>query len=72
MFRKIPTKKFPSVITVFSAPNYLDVYHNQGAVLKYTSKSITVHQYYARPHPYWLQIFMDAVFRSWERRAGDR
>ncbi|KAH9050249.1 Metallo-dependent phosphatase [Lactarius hengduanensis] len=60
MFRKTPTKKFPSVITVFSAPNYLDVYHNRGAVLKYANKSITIRQYHARPHPYWLPNFMDA------------
>lgn len=33
MYRKTPTKKFPSVITVFSAPNYLDAYHNRGAVI---------------------------------------
>ena len=42
MTRKTPTKKFPSVITVFSAPNYLDVYHNKGAVLKYKHKNITI------------------------------
>ncbi|KAI0317847.1 Metallo-dependent phosphatase [Amylostereum chailletii] len=60
MFRKTPTKKFPSVITVFSAPNYLDVYHNRGAVLKYANKNITIRQYHARQHPYWLPNFMDA------------
>jgi hypothetical protein len=60
MFRKTPTKKFPSVITVFSAPNYLDAYRNRGAVLKYANKSITIRQYHARPHPYWLPNFMDA------------
>ncbi|KAI0056353.1 Metallo-dependent phosphatase [Artomyces pyxidatus] len=59
MFKKTPTKKFPSVITVFSAPNYLDVYHNRGAVLKYANKNITIRQYHARPHPYWLPNFMD-------------
>lgn len=63
MFRKTPTKKFPSVITVFSAPNYLDAYRNRGAVLKYANKSITIRQYHARPHPYWLPNFMDAF--SW-------
>lgn len=60
MFRKTPTKKFPSVITVFSAPNYLDVYHNRGAVLKYANKNITIRQYHSRNHPYWLPNFMDA------------
>jgi len=60
MFRKTRTKKFPSVITVFSAPNYLDVYHNRGAILKYANRNITIRQYHARPHPYWLPNFMDA------------
>jgi len=59
MHRKTPTKKFPSVITVFSAPNYLDAYHNRGAVLKYANKNITIRQYNSSPHPYWLPNFMD-------------
>ncbi|TFK63162.1 Metallo-dependent phosphatase [Pluteus cervinus] len=33
---------FPSVITIFLAPNYLDVYRNRGAVLKYQDKNITI------------------------------
>lgn len=59
MYRKTPTKKFPSVITVFSAPNYLDVYHNRGAVIKYANKNITIRQYNSSSHPYWLPNFMD-------------
>ena len=42
MHRKTLKKKFPSVITIFSAPNYLDVYHNRGAVIKYKNKNITI------------------------------
>ncbi|GLB41241.1 putative phosphatase 2B catalytic subunit [Lyophyllum shimeji] len=60
MHRKTPTKKFPSVITIFSAPNYLDVYHNRGAVLKYANKNITIRQFNYSPHPYWLPNFVDA------------
>ena len=26
---------FPAVITIFSAPNYCDVYNNKGAVIKF-------------------------------------
>lgn len=59
MYRKTSTKKFPSVITVFSAPNYLDVYHNKGAVIKYKNKNITIRQFNASLHPYWLPNFMD-------------
>ena len=69
-------KKFPSLITVFSAPNYLDVYHNKGAVIKYKNKNLTIRYVYPLPpftstkqlsrqfnatsHPYWLPNFMDA------------
>ena len=60
MYRKTPTKKFPSVITIFSAPNYLDTYQNRGAVLRYADKNITIQQYNSSPHPYWLPNFMDA------------
>ncbi|KDQ55506.1 hypothetical protein JAAARDRAFT_195874 [Jaapia argillacea MUCL 33604] len=60
MHRKTPTKKFPSVITIFSAPNYLDAYHNRGAVLKYHNKNITIRQFNWSSHPYWLPNFMDA------------
>lgn len=60
MHRRTPTKRFPSVITVFSAPNYLDVYHNRGAVMKYANKNITIRQFNSSSHPYWLPNFMDA------------
>lgn len=60
MHRKTPTKKFPSVITIFSAPNYLDFYHNRGAVLKYANKNITIRQYNSSSHPYWLPNFNNA------------
>ena len=60
MYRKTPKRNFPSVITIFSAPNYLDVYHNRGAVLKYANKNVTIRQYNSSSHPYWLPNFMDA------------
>jgi len=60
MHRKTPTKKFPSLITVFSAPNYLDAYHNRGAIIRYKDRSMTIRQYNASSHPYWLPNFMDA------------
>jgi serine/threonine-protein phosphatase 2B catalytic subunit len=60
MYRKTPNKKFPSVITIFSAPNYCDVYRNRAAVLKYVNRNITIRQFNASAHPYWLPNFMDA------------
>ena len=35
MYRKSQTTGFPSLITIFSAPNYLDVYNNKVQSLKY-------------------------------------
>jgi serine/threonine-protein phosphatase 2B catalytic subunit len=55
--------EFPMVITVFSAPNYCDIYGNKGAVIKFENKSLNIQQYTASKHPYHLQNFMD-VF-SW-------
>lgn len=34
MYRKSQTTGFPSLITIFSAPNYLDVYNNKGKAAK--------------------------------------
>ena len=33
MFRKSPFSKFPSLISIFSAPNYCDTYGNKGVIL---------------------------------------
>lgn len=53
-------KGFPSVITVFSAPNYLDAYGNKGAILKYDNDSLNIKQFSESPHPYWLPSFINA------------
>lgn len=37
MYRKSQTTGFPSLITIFSAPNYLDVYNNKVKTTEHTS-----------------------------------
>ncbi|KAF9437549.1 3',5'-cyclic-nucleotide phosphodiesterase (PDEase) (3':5'-CNP) [Entomortierella beljakovae] len=59
MYRKTKATGFPSVMTIFSAPNYLDLYNNKAAVLKYENNVMNIRQFNATPHPYWLPNFMD-------------
>ncbi|CAF1297770.1 unnamed protein product [Adineta ricciae] len=63
MYRKSAETGFPSLITIFSAPNYLDAYHNKAAIMKYENNVLNIRQFNSSPHPYWLPNFMD-VF-SW-------
>lgn len=52
--------EFPALMTIFSAANYVDVYKNKGAILKYDGKVLNIRQYEAVPHPYYLPKFMNA------------
>lgn len=49
----------PTVITVFSAPNYCDFYNNKGAIIKFQKGVLNIQQFYYNPHPYLLPNFMD-------------
>jgi len=60
MYKKSPETGFPSLITIFSAPNYLDVYNNKAAVLKYDSSTMNIRQFNCSPHPYLLPNFLNA------------
>lgn len=59
MYKPTKTMLFPSLLTMFSAPNYLDTYNNKAAVLKYENNVMNIRQFNALPHPYWLPNFMD-------------
>lgn len=50
----------PRVITIFSAPNYCDVYKNKAACLKFDHPNIlNIKQFVETQHPYFLPNFMD-------------
>jgi len=50
---------FPSVITVFSAPNYCGEYHNKGAVILIENDKMNIKQYKDVAHPFHLPGGMD-------------
>jgi len=54
---------FPSCITIFSAPNYCDVYNNKGAIMKFNNNLFNLVQFKCSPHPFLLPDFQN-VF-SW-------
>lgn len=55
MYRKSQTTGFPSLITIFSAPNYLDVYNNKGMLtlsILFVFCRICVHTRWEQCHMY--------------------
>ncbi|CUS20195.1 LAQU0S01e01134g1_1 [Lachancea quebecensis] len=59
MYKNTEALGFPSLLTLFSAPNYLDAYKNKAAVLNYSNNVMNIRQFNMSPHPYWLPNFMD-------------
>ncbi|EIE88411.1 hypothetical protein RO3G_13122 [Rhizopus delemar RA 99-880] len=57
MYRRSRTSGFPSLMTIFSAPNYIDIYNNKAAILRYDNNVLNIRQFNASPHPYWLPNF---------------
>ena len=41
-FHKWKGDEFPPVITIFSAPNYCDIYNNKAAILKFKDNNLSV------------------------------
>jgi len=52
---------FPSVITLFSAPNYLGTYDNKGAIFKYNNNAIDIKQFLQSPAPFVLPGWENAI-----------
>jgi len=59
MYKWNPNVEFPSVITIFSAPNYCDVYNNKGAIIKFKNNMVNIQQFNYSPHPFILPQFMN-------------
>ena len=51
----------PLVMTLFSAPNYCDVYDNDGAVLVLLDNELSFLSYNAVAHPFYLPKFQDGL-----------
>merc|ERR1712100_55844 len=56
-----PGQQDPLVITLFSAPNYCDIYENWGAWITLTNTGYTFGQIAWSEHPYWLPRFQNAL-----------
>lgn len=50
---------FPSVITIFSAPNYCDKYNNKAAIIVIVNNTINFKQFDFTPHPFVHSGFID-------------
>jgi len=42
MYKWNALSDFPVVITIFSAPNYCDVYNNKGALIKFENNKLNI------------------------------
>lgn len=60
MYAKLPESDFPSLMTIFSAPNYVDVYKNKAAIIQYDGETFNIRKFTHAPHPFYLPKFIDA------------
>lgn len=54
IYRTVESSGFPSLITIFSAPNYCGTYANMGAALVYNGETFNIKQFDTSPAPYFL------------------
>ena len=60
LYKKNVLTGFPSVICIFSAPNYCDAYNNKAAIIRFNHNMMNIRQFSSSPHPYYLPNFMNA------------
>ncbi|KAH7372252.1 Serine/threonine-protein phosphatase 2B catalytic subunit [Pyrenochaeta sp. MPI-SDFR-AT-0127] len=60
LYRKPENAVFSSLMAVFSAPNYKDLYKNRAAMIKYENNAIDIKHFDCSPHPFCLPNSMDA------------
>jgi serine/threonine-protein phosphatase 2B catalytic subunit len=60
-----PVTQMPSVVTLFSAPNYCGTYKNFGAAMTIRGQSIQFTSYEFVQSPYYLQKFESLIHWSW-------
>jgi serine/threonine-protein phosphatase 2B catalytic subunit len=63
LYKKNASTGFPTVICIFSAPNYCDTYNNKAAIIRFQNNLMNIRQFNSQPHPYYLPNFMNAF--SW-------
>lgn len=54
-------KTVPPVITIFSAPNYCDIYGNKAAVIVLENGTMSIQQFSHSSHPFVLPNCMDVI-----------
>lgn len=59
MYKWEKSSSFPPVITIFSAPNYCDIYNNKGSIVILKDNNINVQQFNYSSHPYILPGFQN-------------
>ncbi|KAM0679092.1 hypothetical protein BDAP_000473 [Binucleata daphniae] len=51
----------PSIVTIFSAPNYCDAYKNDGAFLYFDGEKIHITKFKSTRHPFYLPNYLDGI-----------
>ncbi|XP_055356477.1 protein phosphatase 3 catalytic subunit alpha-like [Paramacrobiotus metropolitanus] len=65
IYKSKQADSYPVLISIFSAPNYMDAFKNKAAVLNYADGKIHIRQFNSVEHPFWLPNFADAFTWSY-------